>query len=323
MKHSILAAVIATLWGVAALGYGFDNYQQAFNAGQERLNQKDYEQARGAFAEAVKLSSAPGEFLNAQLYVGHACLAAKNYAAARAAYQELLKDVAAASPAESMARKANAFIATGDVYLQEQKYPEALQEYSKILNLSEPHAVYVVIANTKIGQIREMESNYPAAIEAYQRILSLKKIGPDQKEQAQNAIAKLYFKEKNYDDAGNAYRQLLKLVRTNPKSKFDIWTIELLTGNVLRSAKKYAAARQQYQKVLEAEGVPAKFRTAAQRSISDVYLREQDYAAFALAYRKIFEMEQACPTYNPIKVSRDNYQSEQKFIAEQEGHKPQ
>jgi tetratricopeptide (TPR) repeat protein len=90
-----------------------------------------------------------------------------------------------------------------------------------------------------------------------------------------------------------AQEQYRRILEMNETSPREKLNLQLQSGHTAWEAQDYAAARAEYARLVAMPEAPAHYRSYAQSRLAQSYVREKDYAAARAEYGKLLTMEEA------------------------------
>lgn len=211
MKTYILAAGI--LWGGAAVAQTTapETYEQARTAARAKYEARDFEGARQAMERALKLATTPGEKSAALMRIGQALSDQKQFAAARATWQQVLE--LPGSPSNDVLSTRLA-IATSWQY--EGQHARTRAELEAVAALPEADSTLKRIVQFGVAGTYFNEKDFEHAREAFATIADDPKAEPYLRYQAQQQIGEAHFKERDFAAARAAWEKVLALPQLRP-----------------------------------------------------------------------------------------------------------
>ena len=193
-----------------------------FNLGRVAYGEKDYDKAVIEYQKALKAAS--GSFPEAQLNLGLAYSAKKNYAMALAAYDDALK---------ARRQYPEAWYNKGMVYLRQKNYDKAENAFKAAVRLRPDYEQ----AWFNLGVVYGNSDRDIEAMDAYRKALSIR---PDY-HQAQLNLAVRHARRKEYGDAIRLYRAILARDESYSMAWFNLGNAYIEDG---KSAEAVAALQK-------------------------------------------------------------------------------
>lgn len=198
----VLCALLIALMACAAQG----QYREAYQSGQSLLRAGKSPEAGKEFERAMTLAATPADRISAEIGVGVALDAGKDFPAARAEFGRALIADGATSD-----QKAEARCRIGMAWYNERQYSQARAELEKVTAWDEAPATWKAQAALFIGHSWWRENKYPEARAAYARALEVPGLSLAAQAGARLAIVNVFFAEKRYADARPELLRVLDL----------------------------------------------------------------------------------------------------------------
>ena len=195
--------------------------------GSLKLSRRNYAGALEDFKNALKLAGSQKE---------------KKLLASRVEETERMKKALATG------EKGEGLFLQADIYEKEGRYREAIKEYERIKDQSDPENDYLrEVALFNIAGLYRKDKDYTAAHRTYKEIFSLPGLTDYYRIYGLFRQAEVYTEQKEYAEARKLYGQIQKIDSTQEHHVFEA---RLYAADTYRLAGTYSRARNMYQTLL-------------------------------------------------------------------------
>lgn len=223
----------------------------------------------GALVVALGVAHAASSTYTEAIEAARAQFQKGDYAGAQKTTEEAL------SLAKTPAEEAGALIRLGLTYKQRKLYPQAREQWVKVLQLPQASAEEKLQAQSGIAFSYSEQEKWSQSRTAFQKFLAMPKSTPEERIFARLVIAGTFLGEKNEVEARRAFSAIAEDTTLDANTRASAYT--QVAQSFLR-AQEFEKARTALITALGLADVPAETAVVIQAGIADSYKNEGDAA---------------------------------------------
>ena len=257
-SRSAMRFALAALAAALAAPMALAQYDDLYNAGVAKMQNGKHAEARQDLEQAARLAASAAQRAQAQTAIAQSCLAQRDFAAARAAFDKVVQTQGLAPD-------------------------QRLSAQMSIANCWERESA---------DKAAEGQKAFLSALVAYSKAADIEGASPQQECAATMAAAQAFMAARKHDEAAAVLRTILLNPDSPPAGKA---LAQLALGQCLFRERRYALARHDLSKAMTMSGLTDSNRAEARLTLGLCFEAEQDYDRARTEFNEVLATPGADP----------------------------
>ncbi|MDA0837953.1 MAG: tetratricopeptide repeat protein [Planctomycetota bacterium] len=279
-QSTIISIVLFSSFGMAD---EYKSVKEAVSAGTKKMYARDFDGARADAAAAMKLSTSPGERIEARLLSAWIDSRAGKHESAIKGYTEIL-----AGKESSVDQSMRACFGLADVWSAQKEYNKARSELDKSLALEGLPSANRFDALIRKAVSFERESDWDGARRLYGTFASEKDVNGYWLMRAGQASAKTFISQGKFDEARGAYQKLFATPEINDSTRKNL---HLGIAQAYERELRWPEARKEYEKALALPALNESDKLNVLCEIADTFGGQGDPRAMKSTIEKLMPLK--------------------------------